>query len=78
MTITVVRVAHSDPLITNADFISVTVTSEDTALFETLISRGANTWDRAPARIKIAADEIRYGKAKQDYNAQAGTKPRSE
>lgn len=51
--------------------ISIVVDGEiDVAAFDKLISRGISTWDQAAPEIKIAADEIRYGKALQDYVAQ--------
>lgn len=78
MSIRVVRVG-SHALQPETQMISIVVRGqEDIAEFEKLISRGISTWDQAAPQIKVAADEIRYGKAQQDYHAQGNHKIRPE
>lgn len=44
-----------------------------------LISRALNTWDQAPAELKIMGDKVcNNGVVLQDYEAQEHAKPRSE
>lgn len=71
MTISVVRINTDSPLVHIEPIISVIITgAEDVAAFEKLISRGISSWDQAMPQIKVAADEIRFGKAQQNYHAQ--------
>ena len=44
--------------------------NESLRAFQQLISRGANTWDQAPAEIKQLHDAVVHGKILQDYTVQ--------
>lgn len=49
----------------------VEITGEDDIeLFWIIIDRAMRTWDQAPAHLKAAADQIRYGESLQDYTVQ--------
>ncbi len=49
------------------DGIHISVTAESLLNFESLINRGLNCWDSAPAELKELGDMLTHGKITQDH-----------
>lgn len=47
-------------------------------IFAKMIARAMNTWDTAPANLKILHDEILFGAALQAYENMTAMRPREE
>ena len=51
-------------------YIQILIDKNSLIAFKQLVNRAMNTWDRAPAELKVFADMITEGKVLQDYKSQ--------